>query len=1354
MSYMGQHSEWLSLIEVSGPFLAEPVLKDAFPQGLEGLDGAKKKLVRQAYDEWREAIDLDDPDALKIHRTWIELVLRQGLELDEDGLGEVLKRADDLPNVKRELREHGVTLTPDFAVVDGQSTSPLMLIAVYEPQIVLGEAFKQGTWSTSPGERMVELCRATGVRLGLVTNGEQWMLVDAPVGAVTTFASWYGRLWSQEPITLQAFVSLLGIRRFFVDRSEQLPALLDNSLKYQDEVTDALGEQVRRAVEVLIQALDRAHVDSNRTLLEGVEPTELYEAGLTVMMRIVFLLSAEERGLLLLGDELYEANYAVSTLRSQLRAESEEILERRWDAWSRLLSLFRAVYGGIDHEALRLPALGGSLFDPDRFPFLEGRARGSRWKVDMARPLPIDNRTVLLLLEAVQLFRGRTLSYMALDVEQIGYVYEGLLERTVVRAAEFTLDLDATKGAGNPWVTLPEIEDAAARGSDALEKLFKERTESSASRVRNDLNRPVDENAAEKLLTACHADRTLRDRVKPYFHFLRTDPWGYPLVYPRGTFMVASGSDRRETGSHYTPKSLTEAIVKETLEPVVYIGPAEGELRDEWKLKTPAEILDLKICDPAMGSGAFLVQGCRWLSERLVEAWGHSEAAGYAVTAEGMVVEKQNGREPLRSDPEERLLTARRLIAEHCLYGVDVNPLAVELAKLSIWLVTLAKGRPFGFLDHNLRSGDSLLGISGLDQLLYLDMSPGKGGSKKLFAAAIDKAIEKAVELRLELRSRPIRDIRDVELMANLDEEARAKLLLPELVANALTIDVLAAKARAIDTASLSIEAGRAIDGDSYAIGTLRGRVMRGLSTGGTDRRKLGRPFHWPLEFPEVFRRQNPGFDAIIGNPPFLGGRRIRAALGEYYLNYLTDVLISRGSANANLCSYFFLRAAQLVRLCGAWGFIATSSIREGDSRRTALNPIVEAGNRIYQAISLMEWPGNAAVTISLIWTYRGNWAGRIKLDGSDADSINAGLAQDNVLSWEPKNLPENKGTAFQGSNILGKGFVLEPDEAAEFLKSNPRSQEVIKPFLTGADFVANPSLKSEKFVIDFGGMPLSRETAPEGYIGPVAEDYPECLGRVIKTVKPERLQQKRKPYREKWWQFAERCTSLYSAISDLPRVIFQPSPSKHLAFCFVDRDQVFSGPHTVIASDDWGILGALVSSAHAEWCGTYCSTMPSGSRRYNPADFLKFPFPEDTLNLRSAAKLFDDKRCTIMQTRSIGIGSLLDELNDENCTNLEVLDLRQSLRNLDVLVFQSYGWLDLEPDYEFRVVGKHKKFALRTIVAKEVMVRLKGLNNSYSERAPLQKRFDRGAYRNSRQDEARLFAKLASDTDDVGSEA
>jgi hypothetical protein len=589
----GQHAEWLSLIEISGPFLAEPVLQEAFRQGLEGLEPAKKTTVRQAYDEWRDALDHDDPDLSKIHRAWIDLILGQILELDENGDAEILKPAEKLPeNLRCDLPEHGISLRPDYAVMDGTSDNrPLILIVVYEPEISLSESFKGDGWPASPAERMVELGRATNVRLGLVTNGEQWMFVDAPVGAVTTFASWYARHWGQEPVTLQAFVNLFGVRRFFVDRSEQLPALLDNSLKFQDEVTDALGEQVRRAVEVLIQALDRADVDRNRELLEGIEPTELYESGLTVMMRIVFLLSAEERGLLLLGDERYEANYAVSTLRMQLRGESEEILERRWDAWSRLLSIFRAVYGGVDHEAMRLPALGGSLVDPDRFPFLEGRKKGSRWKTDAATPLPIDNRTVLYLLDAVQLFHGRTLSYMALDVEQIGYVYEGLLERTVVRAKEVTLDLDATKNAKNPWVSLLELDDAAAKGHEVVEELLTERTGSSANRVRNDLDKTVDEESADKLLTACHADQSLRDRIRPYFHLLRTDRWGYPLVYPKGTFMVRIGADRRETGTHYTPKSLTEVIVKETLEPIVYVGPAEGRLRKDWALKSPPSFL-------------------------------------------------------------------------------------------------------------------------------------------------------------------------------------------------------------------------------------------------------------------------------------------------------------------------------------------------------------------------------------------------------------------------------------------------------------------------------------------------------------------------------------------------------------------------------------------------------------------------------------------------------------------------------------------------------------------------------------------------------------------------------------------
>ena len=919
MTTTSMHDDWLSLIEISGPFLAVPVLKDAFPQGLEELNGTKRKRLRQAYEEWREALELEDAQFSELHVAWIDEVLSRGLELDEDGKSDILQRADwCAANLTANLPEHGVTLSPDLAVIDVQrANKPLLLIQTYAQDVDLDATLKLDGWAATPADRMVQLCRSLGCRLGLVTNGERWMLVDAPVGAVTTFASWYARIWSQEPITLQAFVHLLGIRRFFVDESEQLPALFDRSLKFQDEVTDALGEQVRRAVEVLIQTLDKADQDRNRELLHDVKEPELYEAALTVMMRLVFLLSAEERGLLLMGDERYEANYALSTLRMQLRKESEEILERRWDAWSRLLAIFRAVFGGIEHENLRLPALGGSLFDPDRFPFLEGRAKGSNWRSDAAKPLPIDNRTVLLLLEAIQQFQGRTLSYRALDVEQIGYVYEGLLERTVKRTDEVTLELDATKSAKTPWVKLAELDSARLDGAARLTELLQERSGSSASRVRNDLAKPVDDTLADRLLTACQGDTRLRDRVKLYAHLLRTDPWGYPLVYPAGAFIVTTGSDRRETGTHYTPKSLTEAIVAETLTPVAYVGPAEGTPRDQWTLKSPTELLDLKICDPAMGSGAFLVQACRWLSDRLVEAWSQVEATGKTVSVDGEVLDAGAAKEPLPRDSEARTMIARRLIAERCLYGVDLNPLAVELAKLSIWLVTLAKGRPFGFLDHNLRCGDSLLGIHRLDQLTQLSMDPSGQGQLRLFGQSVERAVREAIELRLRLRAIPIRDIRDVETMASINEETQAKLNVSDQIADALVATVFAIKKpRALEShlAILASEADHAVGGQIEALSSIRRLVEQAFSI---SPRNSGAPrqLHWILKFPEVFDRHDGGFDAVLANPPFVDSETM-SRIDPEYRDYLTRAY-SCTKGNWDLYIPFIERSLQICRRKG-----------------------------------------------------------------------------------------------------------------------------------------------------------------------------------------------------------------------------------------------------------------------------------------------------------------------------------------------------------------------------------------------------------------------------------------------------
>jgi len=1327
-----QHHDWLSLVEISGPFLAVPVLKEAFPQGLEEVDASKRKRLRQTYDEWREAQETDDPRFADLHEAWIDEVLSRQLELDEDGRGDVLKRKDWCAlHLSINLPEHGVSLSPDYAVV-GNDDKSLMLIAAFGPDVDLDATQALDGWASTPAECMVTLCRATGCRLGLITNGERWMLVDAPVGAVTTFASWYARIWGQEPITFQAFVHLVGIRRFFVNETERLPALFDRSLKFQDEVTDALGEQVRRAVEVLIQSLDKADQDRDRELLRGVKEVELYEGALTVMMRLVFLLSAEERGLLLLGDERYEANYALSTLRMQLRAESDEILERRWDAWSRLLAVFRAVYGGIEHENLRLPALGGSLFDPDRFPFLEGRARGSTWRIDVAKPLPIDNRTVLLLLEAIQQFQGRTLSYRALDVEQIGYVYEGLLERTVKRTAEVTLELDGTKSAQSPWVTLAELESARLDGAARLAELLQQRSGSSASRMRNDLARPVDDALADRLLTACNGDTALRDRIRPFGHLVRTDPWGYPLIYPGGAFIVTTGSDRRETGTHYTPKSLTEAIVAETLTPIAYVGPAQGTPRAESALKSSAELLDLKICDPAMGSGAFLVQACRWLGDRLVEAWAQAEAQGHTVGIDGRVVAADANVESLPRDTEVRLIAARRLIAERCLYGVDLNPLAVELAKLSIWLVTLAKGRPFGFLDHNLRCGDSLLGIHQLDQLTQLSMNPTGQGQLRLFGQNIEQAVREAIELRQRLREMPIRDIRDVEAMAHLDADARRRLAVPESIADAFIGEVFASggSGAALENAlvSLTVHAGQAIEGDRDVLASMHRRSVAVLSTDLPADKPARRPFHWPLEFPEVFAHERGGFDGMVGNPPFLGGQRITGVAGTAFRDWLVAYIAERRRGSADLVAYFFLRAWSLLRDGGGFGLLAVNTIAEGDTRQVGLEAMVGAGAVIHAAYPNEPWPGKAAVVTSRVHIHKGEWSGERSLLGRPAPFISAFLSDRE--EWSPERLKANEGLAYQGSIVLGMGFVLTPDEAQRMLDANSRNAEVIFPYINGDDLNSDPEQRPSRWVINFWDWPEER-----------AKEYELPWQRIEDMVKAERQSNNRKVYRDYWWQFAEKRPALYHAIGwghqfekhptgwnpNQPKqdaVLVCSEVTKHLGFAEMPNNNIMSANLDVFKTVD--MLAICQSSLHEVWARQHSSRLET-RLKYSPGNaFETFAFPAG-FHDRTGSQLdrmggqFHQARIDVMRADRIGLTKLYNRFHTDTERDLRIEGLRSLQREMDTVVARAYGWDDLDLQHGIHEVpylpkNDRIRFTISETARVEVLRRLSELNRQRYE--------------------------------------
>jgi len=410
MSITRHHNEWLTLVPNSGPFLSLPVLTQAFPQGLDAHDAEHARRLRLAFGEWDDDQSSNRPDPA-IHGAWIKLVLGETL-----GFEELLAEGQNIPQtLKSEIAEYGETLRPDWIVNDPTTQKVRLLVQTYPRSQPLSKPVPLSRWNASPDTRMMQLLHDTGIRLGLVTNGDHWMLVNAKRNETSGYVSWYANLWLEEPLTLRAFRTLLGAHRFFgVQDTETLDlkdGLLDRSAEDQQEVTDQLGYQVRKAVEVLIQALDKADQDHGRKLLADVDEKVLYEAALTVMMRLVFLFCAEERELLLLGDDLYDKNYAVSTLRELLRTTAdqhgEEILGLRYDAWTRLLTTFRAVYAGAKHDRLKLPAYGGSLFHPDRFPFLEGRKAGTCWKDTEATPLPVSNRTVLHLLEALQVLQVR-----------------------------------------------------------------------------------------------------------------------------------------------------------------------------------------------------------------------------------------------------------------------------------------------------------------------------------------------------------------------------------------------------------------------------------------------------------------------------------------------------------------------------------------------------------------------------------------------------------------------------------------------------------------------------------------------------------------------------------------------------------------------------------------------------------------------------------------------------------------------------------------------------------------------------------------------------------------------------------
>jgi len=393
----------------------------------------------------------------------------------------------------------------------------------------------------------------------------------------------------------------------------------------------------------------------------------------------------------------------------------------------------------------------------------------------------------------------------------------------------------------------------------------------------------------------------------------------YEPAVDAGTVTLRRGSGvRKATGTFYTPQPIAEYLVRRTLAPLV-------------RGRSAAEILQLRVVDPAMGSGAFLVAACRYL------------AAAY----EAALI-RDGGCHASDIDEAQRAMI-RRAIAERCLYGVDLNPMAVQLGRLSLWLATLAADRPLSFLDHRLQSGDSLLGT----WIAHLRHTPthrraARPSEREPFRRALPlfaddaaaNALREALPIRFSLESTPndtVDQVRGKERALAALTAADSPLARWKLVAH-LWCAPWFAETDAPPAGAFGALSDAALTGG----GTLPPRTAQRFLASASALAEARRLFHWELEFPEAFfdaaggRRDRPGFDAVIGNPPW---DMIRADAGEAeararartalapLLRFTRDagVYTAQSDGHANRYQLFVERAIALTRPGGRFGLVLPS---------------------------------------------------------------------------------------------------------------------------------------------------------------------------------------------------------------------------------------------------------------------------------------------------------------------------------------------------------------------------------------------------------------------------------------------
>jgi hypothetical protein len=1108
----------------------------------------------------------------------------------------------------------------------------------------------------SPHGLVQEYLNLTEHLYGIVSNGRLIRLLrDSSRLVKLTFIEFdLERIFTEELFAdFALFYRLLHASRLPVrlDAVAEAPIEIyhQDSLESGSRIRGGLSRAVHTVILDLANGLLNHPANHHLRELAATDPhgrfsADFYAHLLRLIYRLLFLMVIEERGLAHVPGtdkrlrEIYDLGYSLARLR-RLSEKPHFADARHSDAWLALIALFRLVDESGRGLKLGVAPLGGDLFNRGTLGVLEDCS--------------LDNATFLGALRQLTLFTNPVtrqlmrVNYGALNVEEFGSVYQGLLEF-------------------EPRVT----------------------------------------------------------EIDGKWHFA-----------------FAQGDERAATGSHYTEDELVQPLLKHSLDHLI----AE-------KLKQPdpaAALLSLRVADISCGSGHILLAAARRIGMALAIVRTGDDQPSPAAYREAV-----------------------RDVIKNCIYGVDLNPLAVELCKVALWLEAHVPGEPLGFLDHHIKCGNAIVGFVTRDELdkgIPDEAFKTLQGDDKDIAAAFRKTNkaerkeratgQKQLPLAPELQEKLDAVLARMRELSALPEHTPAEIAAKKkrYAASQSQDAYLLRQIAAIPIAQFYQPKTAGNKANLITDATFRhylaGRTPQDdaidFAWAIADRKKF---FHWFLEFPDIIA--NGGFDCILGNPPYLGGQALSGTYGYPFCEYVRWQYAPTGLSE--LVVFFLRRIYSLLRPNGFTAFITTNSIKDGDVRKDGLEQVIAAGGTINMAVRGIKWPGVANLVVSLVSIHRGEWNGNRSLDAKPVEMISA-FFEDSQDGGEPIDLNENADKVFQGSIFLGDGFLLTHEQAAALITQSAKNSEVISPIINGQELNNQPNQEPGRSIINFRDWPMSK-----------AREYKEPFSIVEEKVLPERLNNNRACYRDRWWIYAEPRPKLLRTLPLHSRCFTAAATTKYLNFSEAPTNRVFANTIYVFTTDRWDHYAVVQSTIHEVWARKYSGALET-RLRYSPSDcFETFAFPAGQLqqpnpDLATIGERYHEHRRDLMLRLWLGLtdiynlfhapdlearlaklftkrGQSADWMISEKVTpelyaiagifnqeqaHAAILELRALHRALDQAVLTAYGWHEQSPDgpaihlaHDFQQVetlpeNDRTRYTITPQARKDLLTRLLKLNHT-----------------------------------------